>query len=122
MIVARVKLYKEETHNLMDIKDLEPLVIDTMGEDVWLAILHFTESRISKSESKIVDFVEDGIFSEQIRESGLIAKLVQNILVDLEEQGYLKKNKKVDKFIPSEEELIEFIDEKLSPGISNYLE
>nr|WP_207720402.1 hypothetical protein [Clostridium gasigenes] len=36
----------------MSIKDLEPLVIDTMGEDIWLAILDFTEETIAEKTSE----------------------------------------------------------------------
>ncbi|WMJ79566.1 hypothetical protein RBU49_11765 [Clostridium sp. MB40-C1] len=53
MLVARIKHIKEETYNLIDIKDLEELVIDTMGEDVWLAIMDFTQSKVEELKEDI---------------------------------------------------------------------
>ncbi|QDY21953.1 hypothetical protein CGQ39_13625 [Clostridium botulinum] len=53
MIVARIKSLKEEPHNLMDIKDLEDLIINTMGEDTWLAIMDFTQSKVEELEEDI---------------------------------------------------------------------
>lgn len=124
MLVSKIKRLKEETITLLELKDLEDAVITTMGEDVWNAIMYFIEEKVEEEsyEKSAIDFIEEGIFTEQIRESGLIEKLVQNILTDLGDQGYLKKNKNIDKFIPNEEELVEFIDEKLSSGIMNYFE
>lgn len=120
MLVSKIKRLKEETITLLGLKDLEDVVITTMGEDVWNAILYFKEE--NSIEKSALYFIEEGIFTEQIRESGLIEKLVSRIVNALGEQGYLKKNKDIKKFIPDEEELIEVIDEKLSSGIMNYFE
>ena len=51
-IVARISTLKQETHNLMSIKDLEELVISTMGEDTWNAIMYFTEERIQEQKEE----------------------------------------------------------------------
>ncbi|RXM68381.1 hypothetical protein [Clostridium tetani] len=59
MIVAKIKSIKEETHNLMEIRDLEDLVINTMGEDTWLAIMDFTQSKVEELEEEIKYLKED---------------------------------------------------------------
>lgn len=53
MIVARVKQIKQETTTLMDLRDLEEIVINTMGEDTWNAIMYFTEEKIAELEEDI---------------------------------------------------------------------
>lgn len=53
MIVARVNQIKQETTTLMDLRDLEAIVINTMGEDTWNAIMYFTEKRIGELEEDI---------------------------------------------------------------------
>lgn len=62
-MVIRARSIKEESHSLLDIKDLENLVINTMGEDVWCAIMQFTEDKIDEikesndySEEQIKDY------------------------------------------------------------------
>lgn len=42
MFVAKIKRLKEETVSFGEMRDIENLVIETMGEDVWLAIQAFT--------------------------------------------------------------------------------
>ncbi|EPY2274211.1 hypothetical protein ACXAUS_003105 [Clostridium sporogenes] len=53
MLVARIKLLKEETHSLSELKDLENIIITTMGEDVWNAIMYFHEVKIEELEKDI---------------------------------------------------------------------
>ncbi|EPY2291002.1 hypothetical protein [Clostridium sporogenes] len=53
MFVARVKLLKEETYSLSRLDDLEDIIITTMGEDVWNAIMYFTETKIEELEKEI---------------------------------------------------------------------
>ena len=53
MLVARVKQIKEETHTFMELKDLGEIVINTMGEDMWNAILYFTEKKTEELEEDI---------------------------------------------------------------------
>ena len=52
----------------------------------------------------------------------MVKKIVENILIDLEDQDYLKKSKNIKKFKYAEDEIIELIDEKLTPGMMNYFE
>ncbi|NFC86283.1 hypothetical protein EXN13_00925 [Clostridium botulinum] len=59
MFVARIKLLKEETYGLSELKDLEDLVINTMGEDTWNAIMYFHESKIQELEESEVYVKED---------------------------------------------------------------
>jgi hypothetical protein len=49
-MVIKARSIKEESLSLLDIKDLEDLVINTMGEDVWNAIMYFTEEKIEETK------------------------------------------------------------------------
>lgn len=120
--VITYKKFKNETETIMSYGDVLNIIEENLGSEVVTALLDFQEDEVKSPDDKMTSYIEDGVFAEQIRESGLIEKLVLKILSDLEDQEYLKKNKNLNKFIPSEEELIEFIDEKLSPGIMNYFE
>ncbi|AUN11228.1 hypothetical protein [Clostridium botulinum] len=59
MFVSRIKLLKEEIHSLSELKDLEDLVINTMGEDAWNAIMYFHESKIQELKESEVYVKED---------------------------------------------------------------
>ncbi|MBY6879686.1 hypothetical protein EXN65_16850 [Clostridium botulinum] len=59
MIVARIKHIKEETYGLSELGDLEDIIITTMGEDVWNAIMYFHESKIQELEESEVYVKED---------------------------------------------------------------
>lgn len=119
--VITYKKLKNETETIMSYGDVLNIIEENLGSDLVNALLDFHSEEVDE-DSKITSYIEDGVFNEQIRESGLIEKLVQSVLIDLEEQGYLKKNKDVKKFIPDEEIIVEHIDEKLSPGMINYFE
>jgi len=124
-LVSRVKSIKEETHNLMSLRDVENLVINTMGEDIWNAIMYFVEEDAEEKEYEgpnIITYVEDGIFSQQVEESGVIEKVVKMVIADLEGQGFIKKSKDIDKFNYEDIYYREVIDEILTPGMMNYFE
>ncbi|MCW6111904.1 hypothetical protein [Clostridium sporogenes] len=59
MIVARIKHIKEETYGLSELGDLEDIIITTMGEDVWNAIMYFHESKIQELKESEVYVKED---------------------------------------------------------------
>ncbi|MFL0197360.1 hypothetical protein ACJDU8_17595 [Clostridium sp. WILCCON 0269] len=61
MFVAKVKRLKEETVTFIELRDLEDLIVTTMGEDVWLAILEFTQERIEELEEQIAELEADSI-------------------------------------------------------------
>lgn len=69
-----------------------------------------------------VKYVEDGLLSANIEESGLTKDIIKIIIQELKEQDYIKKNKNIKNFNDEEieRELIETIDNKLSKGIMNY--
>ncbi|MBY6878753.1 hypothetical protein [Clostridium botulinum] len=120
--VITYKKLKNETETIMSYGDVLNIIEENLGGDIVNALLDFQIEETKKEEINIISYIEDGIFTEQIRESGLIENLVSRITNDLEEQGYLKKNKSIKKFIPDEEVLVELIDVKLSPGMINYFE
>ena len=39
-----------EAHTLFELRDLEDLIVKTMGVDVWLAIMYFTEKKIEDNQ------------------------------------------------------------------------
>ena len=123
-LVTKFKAVKEETQTFFNWNDLAEPIIDNMGLDMWdtIQILKNRElENVSESGPSIIDYIEDGVFSEQIQESGLIKELVNMVLADLDSQGFIKKNKSLDKFTYPECCYIEKIDEELSPGMMNYL-
>lgn len=122
--VITYKKLKDETETIMNYGDVIRIIENELGPEVVEALIEF-EFENEDEETPydlMISYIETGIFAEQIRESDLIEKLVENIIIDLEDQGYLKKNKNIDKFIPNKYELEELIDIKLSPGMMNYFE
>lgn len=117
--VIRYKKLKNETVTVMSLAEVLNIVRENLGSDVECALIDYLSEEKEEGLISADTFIE-GIFQEQIQESDLLEKLVKKILEDLNEQGFLKKNKNIDKFIPSEAELIEIIDSELSPGIKNY--
>ena len=125
-LVVQVETFLDaETLNLFKLDDLKDIVIKHLGEDVWNAIKFYTDEEAEKLIDKgpnITAYIEDGIFSEQIQESGLIDEIVNMLISDLDSQGFIKKNKNIDKFSYEESYYKELIDEKLSPGMVRYFE
>lgn len=68
MFTAKVKRLKDETVTFMELRDLEDLIITTMGEDVWLAILEFTQGKAEELESELEDLREESKRDEVIME------------------------------------------------------
>ena len=122
-LVTRYKTVKEETQTFLEWNDLAEVLIKNMGIDMWDTIQILKDREVEKSAIEnfnAIDFIEDGIFAEQIQESGLIKELVNMVLADLDSQGFIKKNKSLDNFTYPECCYVEQVDEKLSPGILNY--
>lgn len=120
--VITYKKLKDETETAFSMGDVLAIIEENLGSDIVNAILDFQAKESEENKPNVINYIESGVFSEQIRESGVVARIVQNILIDLEDQGYLKKSKNIDKFIPNEDEIILFIDEELSPGMMSYFE
>ncbi|CDI49150.1 hypothetical protein [Clostridium tetani] len=54
MLVARIKQIKQESYSLSELRDLEDLIINNMGEDAWNAIMYFMEKKIGELEENSV--------------------------------------------------------------------
>ena len=124
-LVTKFKAVKEETQTFFNWNDLAQPIIDTMGFDMLDTIQILKDREVEKSAIEnfnAIDFIEDGVFAEQIQESGLIKELVNMVLADLDSQGFIKKNKSLDNFTYPECCYVEQVDEKLSSGIINYFE
>ena len=122
-LVTRYKTVKEETQTFLEWNDLAEVLIKNMGIDMWDTIQILKDREVEKSAIEnfnAIDFIEDGIFAEQIQESGRIECIVNMVLADLDSQGFIKKNKSLDNFTYPECCYVEQVDEKLSPGILNY--
>lgn len=120
--VVTYKKLKNETETLMSYSDVLNIIEENLGSDIVDALLDYQEDDVVTPEDKMITYIEDGVFMEQVRESGVVSKIVESLLVDLEDQGYLKKSKNIKNFVPDEETLFEHIDMKLSPGMINYFE
>lgn len=124
--VISYKSVTDKTETLMSYSDVIAIIEENLGSDVVNALWEFEAQEARDEEntpdSRMTSYIEDGVFMDQVKESGVIEKLVQSILIDLEEQGYLKKTKDIKKFIPSEEDMLEIIDISLSPGMMKYFE
>lgn len=117
------KKLKNETETVMSYGDVLSIIEENLGSEVVDAILDFqveeAKEEINDGPS-IIKFIEDGIWEQQIEESGLIELLVRTVIADLDSQGFIKKNKSIDKFSYEDICYEELIYEKLSPGIMNY--
>lgn len=124
--VARIDTFlNTETVNLFKLDDLRDIIIENLGNDVWKAIKFYTNEeaeKLSDGGPNMTSYIEDGTFSEQIQESGLIDEIVNMVISDLDSQGFIKKNKSIDKFSYEDSYYKELIDEKLSPGMARYFE
>ena len=120
--VITYKKFKNETETIMDYGDVLNIIEENLGSDVVEALLDFQDQEIETPDDRMISYIEDGVWMEQVKESGVIEKLVKSILINLEEQGYLKKTKDIKNFIPDEEDMLETIDISLSPGMMNYFE
>ena len=124
--VITYKKLKNETETVMSYGDVIRIIEENLGSEILDALWEFQkeddEENDNTPSARVTKYIEDGIWEEQLRESGVIEKIVESILIDLEDQGYLKKSKDIKKFIPDEETLIEHLDECLSPGIMKYFD
>lgn len=114
--------YNNKTENVFDYRDIINIIHNELGDEV-VEVLEELTIPAEDCEGlyyKGTDFIEQGIFSQQIEESGVVNTIVKIILTELEEQGFLKKTMKINKFRIPEAEVIEAIDIELSNGIEKY--
>lgn len=96
MFTAKVKRLKEETVTFMELRDLEDLIVTTMGEDVWLAILEFTQGKAEELESELENLKEDLETGEKlVQKDGEIMQDIWEKIKDLIE--YVDNAKRLDK-------------------------
>lgn len=120
----KVISYNQGSSTVMGIKDVLDIVEENMGSDVSNALeSYISEEKMNAKEisrENAINYIEDGIWYEQIQESDVVYKIYNKIVNDLKAQGYIKKTKDISKFELNEAELVELIDESLSEGIRNY--
>ena len=102
--------------------DVVNIIEENLGSEVVKALFELSEDEKNTPDSRMITYIEDGIFVEQIEESGVIPKLVEMVISDLDSQGFLKKSKDISKFNYEDIYYKEIIDEKLSPGMMKYFE
>lgn len=93
--VIRYKKLKNETETVMSLADVLNIVRENLGSDVECALIDYLSEEKEEGLISADTFIE-GIFHMQIQESGILEKLVKKILEDLNEQGFLKKNKNIE--------------------------
>lgn len=120
--VITYKKLKNETETVMSYGDVVNIIEENLGSEVVKAFFELSEDEKNTPDSRMITYIEDGIFVEQIEESGVIPKLVEMVISDLDSQGFLKKSKDISKFNYEDIYYKEIIDEKLSPGMMNYFE
>lgn len=120
--VITYKKLKNETETVMSYGDVVNIIEENLGSEVVKALFELSEDEKNTPDSRMITYIEDGIFVEQIEESGVIPKLVEMVISDLDSQGFLKKSKDISKFNYEDIYYKEIIDEKLSPGMMNYFE
>ena len=120
--VITYKKLKNETETVMSYGDVVTIIEENLGSEVVEALFELSEDEKNTPDSRMITYIEDGIFVEQIEESGVIPKLVEMVISDLDSQGFLKKSKDISKFNYEDIYYKEIIDEKLSPGMMNYFE
>lgn len=79
---------------------------------------------IKDNDTRYITYVEDGYFSENVKENINIKELGENFIKLMQEQEYIKKNKDIKKinFESEEMEIFEYIENILSKSIQNYFE
>ena len=70
--VITYKKFKNETETIMSYSDVLNIIEENLGSDVVIALLDFQEDELESPDDKMTSYIEDGTFTEQIRESGLI--------------------------------------------------
>ena len=120
--VITYKKLKNETETVMSYGDVVNIIEENLGSEVVEALFELSEDEKNTPDCRMITYIEDGIFLEQIEESGVIPKLVEMVISDLDSQGFLKKSKDISKFNYEDIYYKEIIDEKLSPGMMNYFE
>ena len=120
--VISYKKVKNETETVMSYGDVVNIIEENLGSEVVEALFELSEDEKNTPDSRMITYIEDGIFVEQIEESGVIPKLVEMVISDLDSQGFLKKSKDISKFNYEDIYYKEIIDEKLSPGMMKYFE
>lgn len=120
--VITYKKLKNETETVMSYGDVVTIIEENLGSEVVEALFELSEDEKNTPDSRMITYIEDGIFVEQIEESGVIPKLVEMVISDLDSQGFLKKSKDISEFNYEDIYYKEIIDEKLSPGMMKYFE
>lgn len=118
--VITYKKMKNEVETVMSYGDVLAIIEENLGSEVVNALIDFSTEETENNGPSMIDYLEDGIFSEQIEESGVIAEIIKMVIADLDNQGYIKKNKNISKFSYEDVYYKEIIDEKLSPGMMKY--
>lgn len=95
MVITATSI-KAETHTLLELRDLEDLIINTMGEDVWLAIMYFIEEKTEETEENN-KYAEEDIRSYDVALTALRSD-VQYALEEIEKlQSYTIETKRLNR-------------------------
>lgn len=120
--VITYKKMKNEVETVMSYGDVLAIIEENLGSEVVKALIDFSAEETKNNGPSMIDYLENGVFSEQIEESGVIAEIIKMVIADLDSQGYIKKNKDISKFSYEDIYYKKIIDEKLSPGMMKYFE
>lgn len=110
------------TEIVYNYKDVQNLIQKNMGADIVEAIDNYTVSKnvAENLKFKPIEYVEEGVLNTQVEENQIVRQIVNEVIKQLQQQDYIKKNKNIDKFTLDESILQEIIVENISNSILNY--
>ena len=111
-----------QTHTIFNKRDIDDLIEENLGNEVLQAMKEYyiPKEEQEEKDNRIVDYIEDGIWWENIEESNIVKDFTQKVIDELREQDFIKKNKNISKFELDENLMIEFIDNKLCGSLMKY--
>ena len=111
-----------QTHTIFNKRDIDNLIEENLGSEVLQSIKEYyiPKEEQEEKDNRIVYYIEDGIWRENIEESNIVKDFTQKVIDELREQEFIKKNKNISKFELDENLMVEFIDNKLCGSLMRY--
>ena len=111
-----------QTHTIFNKRDIDNLIEENLGSEVLQSIKEYyiPKEEQEEKDNRIVYYIEDGIWRENIEESNIVKDFTQKVIDELRDQEFIKKNKNISKFELDENLMVEFIDNKLCGSLMRY--
>ena len=79
MVITYKKL-KDENETVMSYGDVIRIIEENLGVEVVNALFEFEKEVEETPKDRMISYIEDGVFSEQVKESGVIQKLIESFI------------------------------------------